>query len=48
MQPEFCFLVVLFDVNVHRLARRTFVRVKEEPEATFTKNYWHGNILLHS
>jgi hypothetical protein len=47
MQPEFRFLIIFLNVNVHRFARRSFVRIEEESEATLTKSYWHSNILLH-
>jgi hypothetical protein len=41
------FCAILLYMNVARLTRRTFIGIKEEPKAAFSKDYWHGLILLH-
>jgi hypothetical protein len=40
-QPEFCFNIVFFNVNVNRLAWRSFIGIEEKPETPMVENDWH-------
>jgi len=46
VQPEFGLRTALLHVDMSWLTRRSFVRVKEEPEAIFHPDCRHGSILL--
>jgi hypothetical protein len=40
-EPEFRFNLVLFNVNMGGLARRSFVGLEKEPEPSFSKDSRH-------
>jgi|SRR5208282_294923 len=42
IQPNLCLHTVLLNVDMYRLARRTFVGIKEKPETAFLKDGWHN------
>jgi hypothetical protein len=48
VQPEFRLQVVLRDVNVDRLLRRSLIRIEEEPEAALSKHFWHDASIVLS
>ena len=41
LEPDLCFVAVLFDVDVHRLTRRAFVGIEEKSEVAITKDDRH-------
>ena len=44
-EPEFGLRTAPLNMNMNRLAWRSLVRVKEEPETIFQPYRWHGRIL---
>jgi hypothetical protein len=42
LQPELCFHIVFFNVNVERFARRSFIGTEEKSEAAMLKDDRHG------
>jgi hypothetical protein len=47
-KPEFSLAAIFLNVNMYRLARRSFVRIEEETKSAFARDFRHALSLSHS